>query len=74
MDEYLKHKRRPSDTTQNQKGGSSISPKSGEGNETNKINSSNPHEITETPVLFLDVNFGNDKLTRIVMYKGKKNI
>jgi ribosomal protein L16 Arg81 hydroxylase len=25
---------------------------------------------TESPILFLDVNFGGDKLTRIVMYKG----
>jgi len=30
-------------------------------------------ESSEAPILFLDVNFGGDKLTRIVMYKGKSS-
>lgn len=30
-----------------------------------------PNVRDDPPILFLDVNFGNNKLTRIVMYKGK---
>lgn len=76
LDEYLKHKNRPSDQSDKSKDmmNLNISPKSGfESNTYEKTQNSAdaPPENSETPILFLDVNFGNDKLTRIVMYKGK---
>lgn len=77
LDEYLKHKNRSSDLSENKSKelmNLNISPRSGfESNTFEKTQNTaeNPAEPSETPILFLDVNFGNDKLTRIVMYKGK---
>ena len=74
LDEYLKHKNRPSDVSEQQKESLhlNISPKSGfESGTFEKPQSTiEGTDANEAPILFLDVNFGDDKLTRIVMYKG----
>lgn len=66
----MNQKWKTSDNDQRQ-WGLNVSPKSGEtSNLSQNFNTGDANKTLDTPILFLDVNFGNDKLTRIVMYKG----
>jgi hypothetical protein len=68
LDVYLLHNTRPSKSTEEVISASSDSPEKPVSVSSKK----NPtlHK-EEAPILFLDINFGNNKMTRIVMYKGK---
>lgn len=68
LDDYLVHKTRPSKNSEERKSISSDSP---ELPVSNIARQNEIFEREEAPILFLDVNFGNNKMTRIVMYKGK---
>jgi hypothetical protein len=69
LDVYLMHNNRPSKTTDEVVSASSDSPE-----KPMSMNASKNQMLhkEEAPILFLDINFGNNKMTRIVMYKGKQ--
>lgn len=69
LDDYFNQKGKTSESSQ--QCGSNISCKDTETKSTShNVTTNSDKKVMDTPILFLDVNFGNDKLTRIVMYKG----
>jgi hypothetical protein len=69
LDVYLLHNNRPSKSTEEVISASSDSPEKPVSVSSKKNQALHKEEA---PILFLDINFGNNKMTRIVMYKGKQ--